>query len=290
MVEITVIPRITIALAVYNGAATLKEAVLSILNQSFINWELIILNDASTDDSLKVMRSFDDPRIQLVEGEENLGLSARLNMAMDMARGEYFARMDQDDLSFPDRLEKQLQFLESHPDIDLLASATIVFRNQHEILGRLPVQIQHDDICACPWNGFHFPHPTWIGKTDWFRQHRYDSKADGAEDQQFLLRTYQTSRFHCLEEPLLAYREVARPLKKMRRARKIFTRSYVSYLLSQNRYIMAMKVVVIAVIKLIADGLYSLTGFSFLRNSLYPLSEQELAAFKALWHRLERMP
>jgi len=74
-------PIVTIALPVYNGGATLKLAVHSILQQSFTDWELIILDDASTDNSLEVMHSFDDARIRLVEGEINLGLSARLNMA-----------------------------------------------------------------------------------------------------------------------------------------------------------------------------------------------------------------
>ena len=115
-------PRVTIALPVYNGGATLKLAVHSVLQQSFTDWELIILDDASTDNSLEVMRSFDDPRIRLVEGEHNLGLSARLNMAVDMACGDYFARMDQDDISLPLRLGKQLGYLQKHGEVDLLAT------------------------------------------------------------------------------------------------------------------------------------------------------------------------
>jgi len=267
-------PFLTIALPVYNGSATLSLAIRSILRQSFTDWEMVILDDASTDDSLSIMRSFNDRRIRLVEGEKNLGLSARLNMAVDLAEGRYFARMDQDDISFSERLEKQLGYLQEHPDIDLLATSTIPFRADGEALGRLPVRSSHEEICARPWNGFHMPHPTWMGKVDWFRCHRYTSFADGAEDQCLLLESYHDSHFACLEEPLLAYREGDRTLKKMFRARRIFARSYVRLLFKNGDYILMVKVIPYVLVKVFADVLYAL-GFSKFRNILCPLSKQE---------------
>lgn len=150
-------PLISIALSVFNGAETLAMAIRSILEQSYQNGELIILDDASSDKSLDVVQSFDDTRIRIVAGESNIGLSARLNMAMDMANGSYFSRMDQDDISMSDRLEKQVAYLQQHPDIDLLATATMVFRGEGEVLGSLPVSGEHEGICAQPWNGFHLP-------------------------------------------------------------------------------------------------------------------------------------
>jgi len=275
-------PLVTIALPVYNGAATLGLAVGSILRQSFHDWELIILNDASTDDSLNVMRSFDDARIRLVEGDENLGLSARLNMAVDMARGQYFARMDQDDISYPDRIEKQLKYLQEHPDVDLLGTSTTVFRGAGEALGCLPVADEHEQICARPWNGFHLPHPTWMGRSSWFQQHRYDSAADGAEDQYLLLRSYRNSHFACLKEPLLAYREGVRPLKKMARARRIFAQAYVRYLASKKRYAMIAMVLPLVFMKMGADILYSI-GISGARNRLRPLTDEEYLNWQILW-------
>ena len=279
-------PLLTIALPVYNGAATLDLAIRSILQQSFPNWEMIILDDASTDDSRAVMRSFQDPRIRLVEGDKNIGLSARLNMAVDMAEGSYFARMDQDDISFPDRLEKQLDYLQQHPGIDLLATSTIPFRGDGEALGRLPVASEHEQICARPWNGFHLPHPTWMGKTDWFRQYHYESVADGAEDQQLLLRTYRESRFACLQEPLLAYREGDRPLRKMLRARRIQAFSYYRVFVDQKCYSAAIKVIVLFFAKSIADMLHTAFGSDFLRNRLLPLSEGEKYLWEKLWDDL----
>jgi len=279
-------PLVTIALPVYNGAATLGLAVGSILRQSFHDWELIILNDASTDDSLNVMRSFDDARIRLVEGDENLGLSARLNMAVDMARGQYFARMDQDDISYPDRIEKQLKYLQEHPDVDLLGTSTTVFRGAGEALGCLPVADEHEQICARPWNGFHLPHPTWMGRSSWFQQHRYDSAADGAEDQYLLLRSYRVSRFACLKEPLLAYREGVRPLTKMVRSRRIFARVYMRQFAIERDYGMVIRVAFYALLKVCADILNLVFGVASMRNSLRQLSEEELLAWRTIWDGL----
>jgi len=285
-------PLVTIALPVYNGAATLAVAVQSILMQSFTDWELIMLNDASTDDSLTVMRSFADPRVRLVEGDSNIGLSARLNMAADMAQGQYFARMDQDDISFPERIEKQLSYLQQHPDIDLLATATIPFRGDGEALGRLPVFTNHEQICARPWAGFYLPHPTWMGKTAWFRRHRYNSCADGAEDQHLLVRAYRVSRYACLDEVLLAYREGGRPLKKMLRARRIFLHAYTEQFIAERCYGLVARVVVLTPLKMLLDILYAVFGSAGMRNALLPLSELEQLAWRTLWQgvRNEALP
>jgi glycosyltransferase involved in cell wall biosynthesis len=281
-------PKVTIALPVYNGATTLATAIRSILQQSFQNWELIILDDLSTDHSLEVIRAFDDPRILLISGRQNIGLSARLNMAANMARGTYFARADQDDASFPNRISLQVIYLEKHPDIDLLATAIIPFRGKCVPQGILPVAGEHSQICARPWNGFHLPHPTWMGKTTWFRQHRYESFSDGVEDQYLLLRTYRVSRFACLKEPLLAYREDNRVLKKMLRARRIFARTYIHQFITEWRFDLAIKVAISFLLKCAADTLNLLFGFSRMRNTLLPLSESDQAAWQVLWDRLER--
>lgn len=280
-------PIVSIALPVYNGASTLDTAIRSILKQSFQDWELIILDDASTDDSVDVMRTFDDPRIRLVEGEENIGLSARLNMAIDMANSNLFARMDQDDISHPDRIEKQVEFLQKHPDIDLLATSIIVVLEEGKIIGRLPVSSEHKQICAHLWNGFYMPHPTWMGRTSWFLQYKYNSSANGAEDQHLLLRTYRTSQFACLTEPLLAYREGLRPLKKMLRYRRIFMRAYLREFASHKRYGMMIGVTVVSSIKMVADVLNLVFGIACMRNRLLPLNEEEQSKWNLVWDELK---
>jgi len=276
-------PRITIALPVYNGGSTLGLAVRSIIRQSFQNWELIILDDASSDNSVDVVRGFHDERIRLVEGDENIGLSARLNMAMDLAGGEYFARMDQDDVSFPQRLQKQLDYLQSHPDVDLLSSNVVVFESEGKALGQWQIDKgNHAYICRQPWRGFYMAHPTWMGKLQWFEKYRYRSSADGAEDQELLYRAYRESCFACLCEPLLGYRE-SRALKKMLRARWIVLRSLGGEACASGRYVDLTKIVLTQTLKLCGDILKHGLGISSLRNPLQPLDEATRLLWAELW-------
>lgn len=116
------IPLVTVLMAVYNGEAYLGEAIESILNQTLSNFEFIIIDDASTDNSRILAKSYDDPRIRVLSNSHNLRLGESLNRGMKIARGKYIARMDADDISLPQRLEKQVSFMESHPEIGVSGS------------------------------------------------------------------------------------------------------------------------------------------------------------------------
>jgi len=200
-------PLITVAMPVYNAGPFLRLAVLSIVKQTFSNWELLIIDDGSTDDALSAISDIHDVRIHILHDGTNKGLAARLNEAIDLARGEYFARMDQDDVSYPQRFEKQLQRFQSEPDLDLLAVQAITISGADKLLGMLPSDRVQEQISAKPWRGFHLPHPTWMGKLDWFRKHRYSLPGPYlCEDQELLLRSYDSSRFGLIRQPLFAYR------------------------------------------------------------------------------------
>lgn len=114
-------PTITVILPVYNGASYIRAAIESILSQSFSDFELIIINDGSSDDSEAIIRSIVDPRIHFLQ-QENRGLAATLNIAIGMARCEFIARQDQDDISSKLRLEKQVNFLQRNPDVAIVGS------------------------------------------------------------------------------------------------------------------------------------------------------------------------
>jgi hypothetical protein len=119
-------PLISVLLPVYNGEQYLKASINSVLSQTFTDFECIIINDGSTDNSAAVAASLRDQRIRLYN-QENIGLAATLNRGIDLARGKYVARQDQDDLSNPRRLALQANFMESHPDHALLGTrATIM--------------------------------------------------------------------------------------------------------------------------------------------------------------------
>jgi glycosyltransferase involved in cell wall biosynthesis len=115
-------PRLTVLMPVYNGQRYLREAVESILRQTFSDFEFLIVDDGSQDGTSAILRSYRDDRIRVIENGCNLGLIATLNKGLQMARGQYVARMDADDVSLPRRLERQLDYLEQHRDICVASS------------------------------------------------------------------------------------------------------------------------------------------------------------------------
>ena len=228
---------VSIALPSFNAEKTIEDAIVSVLLQTWNNWELLLIDDGSKDRTVEIARSFPDPRIRIVSDGRNKGLPARLNEAIDMACGKYFARMDNDDVSFPDRIRKQVEYLESHPETDLVGTKVMTFVSPGKATGLLPFRQTHEEICSHPWNGFYIPHPTWMGRIEWFRKYRYRI-VDRAEDQDLLLRSYGESRFACLPEVLFAYRlrdEVSLGIN--RTARKNLLRSQLSHFSGRSQWL-----------------------------------------------------
>lgn len=215
-------PLVTVAMPVFNGGKHLKLAVLSILGQTFTDWELLIFDDGSSDGAVENILDLNDPRIRILRDGLNRGLAARLNEAIDLARGRYFARMDQDDIAYPERLARQIAMLEENPELDLVAVRCAAIGVDDKLVGALPYALAHEEVCATPWKGFYLAHPTWMGRMEWFRQHRYATPGPYfCEDQELLLRSYRNSRFATVPEILLAYRVRSRiDWRKSLRTRK----------------------------------------------------------------------
>lgn len=114
-------PVVSIVMSVYNGEKYLRELVESILNQTYKSFEFIIINDGSTDNSLDILKGYNDSRIK-IHHQENKGLTKSLNRAIRLSRGKYIARIDADELAYPRRLEKQVNFLDSNPEIGIVGS------------------------------------------------------------------------------------------------------------------------------------------------------------------------
>lgn len=117
-------PRVTVLMPVYNGEPYIGQSIRSILDQTYTDFEFLIIDDGSTDTSIQTIQSFNDPRIRLVQNEHNLGQTATLNRGLELARGEFVARIDQDDLSHPSRLAEQVSYLDNHPNITLVSAQT----------------------------------------------------------------------------------------------------------------------------------------------------------------------
>jgi glycosyltransferase involved in cell wall biosynthesis len=211
---------VSILLPVRNGAPFLRAALDSVLAQTRGDFELIVLDDGSNDGSPQLARSLADPRIRVVEDGKHMGLSARLNQGVQLARADLIARMDADDICLPRRLELQLAFLAAHPEVDLVGCRAAVFRDG-EILGLLPYAADHGALVAKPWHTIPLPHPTWVGRREWFLRNPYRSpEVKRAEDQELLVRASPTSRYACLPDVLLAYRLGAPDLRKTLVARR----------------------------------------------------------------------
>lgn len=114
--------KVTVLMPVYNAEKYLSEAIESILGQTYKDFEFLIVNDGSSDKSVELIEFYHDSRIKLVNNAENIGLSATLNIGIDLALGKYIARMDSDDISLPTRLEKQMEFMEAHPDYAMVST------------------------------------------------------------------------------------------------------------------------------------------------------------------------
>lgn len=134
-------PKVTVLMSVHDEERYLREAIDSVLAQSFQDFEFLILDDASTDSSPAIVRGYDDERIRLIENRRNLGLTRSLNQGIELARGIYIARMDADDLSKPERLAKQVAFLDAHSDCAAVATySTKIGPDSAEVgLARTPV-------------------------------------------------------------------------------------------------------------------------------------------------------
>lgn len=114
--------KVTVLTTVYNGLPYLSEAIESVLNQTYTNFEYLIIDDTSTDDSVKCIQSYKDPRIRLVKNEKNLGTSDTINKGLSLINTPYVVRLDQDDVSLPDRIKDQIEFLEKNPEISIVCS------------------------------------------------------------------------------------------------------------------------------------------------------------------------
>lgn len=139
-------PLVTVLMPIYNGEKYLVEAIESVLKQLFTNFELLILNDDSTDNSLNIIKSFNDGRINLVENNHNIGLTATLNEGIKLARGKYIARLDQDDLMKRERLSLQIKYLENHNNIILLGSGVEYIDHEGDLLYKQEMPIHHKEI------------------------------------------------------------------------------------------------------------------------------------------------
>jgi len=209
------VPKVSVILSVRNGEIYLREAIESILNQSFEDFELIIVDNHSTDSSAKIVESYDDARIILTKPEEPLHLAQALNHAASMARGKFVARMDADDVSHPSRFEKQVAYLQEHSEVGILGSQIRPIDGGGNLItrGSYHKPESHADIACSLFFGCPLWHPTVmlrkseIDELGWYSSPTIAGREQySTEDYDLWCRAITQTQIHNLSEVLLDYR------------------------------------------------------------------------------------
>lgn len=199
-------PKVSVIMPAYNAEKYIKEAIDSILAQTFTDFEFIIIDDGSTDGTAEIIRTYHDCRIKYLKNAQNAGIVFSLNRGLDIARGVYIARMDADDISLPERFEKQTVYMDEHPDIAVCGTAMELFCDS-KVIGRRfpskePEKLKVDLFFSCG-----IAHPSvMMRRAVITRLGGYDPMYNGMEDYELWCRVAETYRLTVLPEILLRYR------------------------------------------------------------------------------------
>lgn len=274
-------PLVSIVIPFYNNEATILDAVRSVFIQTYTNWELILLNDGSTDKSIDLVSKISDKRVRVVSDGINKGLVFRLNQAPLLSNADYLARMDGDDLMHPDRIAKQMELLISDNTIDLVDTGTYTISEIGEPVGIRGIEpIQYDPKKFI--DGAMLLHASIIGKRNWFLNNKYDPKYIRGEDCELWARTYKTSIFKRVMEPLYIVREgkikIANYVKATETMRKIF-RTYGPQILSKKELEIKILKTRLKVALYKVFGLFNMQDYltSKRNNTLNNIQKMELA-------------
>jgi len=196
-------------MAAFNEEQNIAEALDSVRAQTFVDWELIVVDDGSTDATAEVVRRYaeKDSRIRLIVNETNLQLSASLNKGIGTARADIIARADADDINLPERLAKQYGFLEAHREIDVLGTGAYLLDASGGRVNSVSHPLTHDELSALPFLKIQFFHPSVMIRRRFFdKAGLYDPRYPNAEDKEMWLRGLAAGCCYAnLAEPLIEY-------------------------------------------------------------------------------------
>lgn len=201
---------VSVVLPAYNAELYLKEAIDSVLAQTFTDFELIVLNDGSTDKTEEIILSYNDDRLVYVKNEQNLGLIGTLNKGMTLAKGKYIARMDADDICFPERFAKQVEFLENNHDYVICGTSAYRFYNHTADGNAFHVPLSDESIRVRLFFNSGFIHPSVMFRSSVISDYNLGFSIDYkyAEDYFFWMDLLKYGKGFNLKEKLLYYRVV----------------------------------------------------------------------------------
>ncbi len=205
---------VSVVMSVHNQGAEARAAIESIQAQTYPHWEMWVVDDASTDTTDAVLQAAAcaDERIWIIRNPRNLGLAASLNRALACSRGELIARMDADDISLPERFERQVAFLEASPAVDVLGGGAIELDASGRVLWATFCREHHAELIQSIFRVCPFIHPTVMVRRRFFEVlGGYDERLRRVQDYDLWLRGYRFFRFHNLQVPLILYRRRSAP-------------------------------------------------------------------------------
>jgi glycosyltransferase involved in cell wall biosynthesis len=204
-----VMPTVSVILAAYNAEKYLREAVSSILSQTYGDFECIVIDDGSTDSTLAILKSFNDPALKIVS-RPNKGLTPTLNEGISLAQGQYIARMDADDVSLPTRFEKQVAYLNEHPEVVCVGSRVTTIDPYGSPLSNTDHKLTHEEIEAdlLKGIGWSIVHPAAMMRKDSvMKVGGYREQFKTSQDLDLWLRLSEVGKLANLPEPLVQYRQ-----------------------------------------------------------------------------------
>jgi glycosyltransferase involved in cell wall biosynthesis len=208
-------PLVSIIMSVKNGYQFIGEAVDSIINQTYKNWELLIFNDGSTDRTLDRLNVYEDSRIVIFSDVSSHGLPKRLNFLIAQAKGDFIARMDADDIMVRQRLEMQVGFLLTNPEVDVVGSyAQEIDEKGADLRVRVAEPCVRSAKELSIKNRF-LIHPSLMIRKEFYDENLYQVTLNRAEDYELWLRTYNKYSFDVIRQPLIKYRVYKKSYSKL---------------------------------------------------------------------------
>lgn len=178
-------PLVSIILPAYNCEKFIRKTIHSLINQTYSNFELLVINDGSTDATTSIIQSFKDTRIQLIQNEKNKGLIYTLNKGIELSKGKYIARIDADDICLPERLQKQVNWLEENTQIAIVATQILLIDEQDEATGNWLLDMQNTTANqikkAMLWQNC-IAHPTVLFRSEIIKKYQYSNNQKHSED------------------------------------------------------------------------------------------------------------
>ena len=199
-------PKVSVLMPVYNAEKYLHAAIDSILSQTFADWELIIINDGSTDKSEAIITGYSDDRINYVRNETNLGLIRTLNKGITLCKGKYIARMDADDISLPERLRKQVNFLDNNPEYLMCGTNAAVIDNQNNKIGKIHNFTDNNFLKIHLLFSVPFVHPSTMIPREILEANPYNEMYKHVEDYELWCRISDQGKIANLKNDLFEYR------------------------------------------------------------------------------------